>query len=100
MVFIKLPMADAKPSEPCYFTLLQEGCADIIQTVATFEGMLAHISCDDKGVSNSKLIKNEYTKSFYNRNLTGIILSYSIFLSSLSFSKLLFDGMNIATSIA
>jgi hypothetical protein len=51
MAFIKLPMGKTKPSDPIYATLLQKNGEEIIKAIAKFDGMLAHISYDDKGVS-------------------------------------------------
>ena len=51
MMFIRLPMGDANTLQHNYHDLLQDSCVDIIQAVANFDGMLAHLSYDDKGVS-------------------------------------------------
>lgn len=77
MMFIKLPMGNVTPSDPQYGKLLQEGCADIIQCIANFEGMLAHISYDDKGVSFTLIILLLFKKILtYERYM---LLQYSEF---------------------
>jgi hypothetical protein len=65
VAFIKLPMGTTKSSDPIYTTLLQKNGEEIIKAIAKFEGMLAHISYDDKGVSAFLLLLLLFNKLYF-----------------------------------
>ena len=50
VVCIKLPKITA-PSDSIFTVMLQEHCAEIINTITKHDGMLISIANDDKGVS-------------------------------------------------
>lgn len=50
MVFALLPKSEYPPSAKQYGTFMQDNLSDIIEATARYDGMLAHLSSDDKGI--------------------------------------------------
>jgi hypothetical protein len=51
MVFALLPKSSQRAFDKHYAMFMQENLKDIVGSIVRYDGMLAHISADDKGVS-------------------------------------------------
>ena len=51
MVFALLPKSSQQTIDKQYTVFMQENLKDILEATERYDGMLAHISADDKGVS-------------------------------------------------
>lgn len=51
MVFVKLPPPPSAALDLQYAEYMQSNLSDVIRIIAQYDGMLAHLSSDDKGVS-------------------------------------------------
>jgi hypothetical protein len=55
MVFALLPKSEYAPTDKQYGSFMQENLTDIVESVARYDGMLVHLSSDDKGVSTTNI---------------------------------------------
>jgi hypothetical protein len=51
MIFVLLPVPPSTALDDAYAAYMQANLMDIIRIISQFDGMLAHLSSDDKGVS-------------------------------------------------